>query len=308
MILFQNRRGFAPIIECVTCGHVPQCQNCNVSLTYYKHKNQLRCHYCGYSVANPINCHSCSSNQLTSKGFGTEQIQQELNILFPSAKVARMDQDTTRGKFGFEKIIDGFKNQEIDILVGTQMIAKGLDFQNVTLVGIMNADNMLFHTDYRALERSFQTMTQVAGRSGRAEKQGKVIIQTYNLDHNIIKQVLKNDYDSMFLEQIHQRKIYEYPPFSKTIQILLKHKDYTKLTESSIWLTNVLKQNLSVTILGPEEPSINRIRNEFLIIILIKIPNSENVGKTKLMIKRIINSFETIAQYKGVKTILNVDY
>ena len=308
VILFQNRRGFAPIIECVTCGHVPQCQNCNVSLTYYKHKNQLRCHYCGYSVANPINCHSCSSNQLTSKGFGTEQIQQELNILFPSAKVARMDQDTTRGKFGFEKIIDGFKNQEIDILVGTQMIAKGLDFQNVTLVGIMNADNMLFHTDYRALERSFQTMTQVAGRSGRAEKQGKVIIQTYNLDHNIIKQVLKNDYDSMFLEQIHQRKIYEYPPFSKTIQILLKHKDYTKLTESSIWLTNVLKQNLSVTILGPEEPSINRIRNEFLIIILIKIPNSENVGKTKLMIKRIINSFETIAQYKGVKTILNVDY
>ena len=185
VILFQNRRGYSPLLECLTCGHVPQCQQCDVSLTYHKHKNQLRCHYCGYSIAKPTNCHACSSVNLTTKGFGTEQIQQELVALFPSYKIGRMDQDTTRGKFGFEKIIDSFKNRELDILVGTQMLGKGLDFDNVTLVGIMNADNLLYHPDFRAFERSFQMMTQVAGRSGRAEKRGKVIIQTYNPHHTI---------------------------------------------------------------------------------------------------------------------------
>jgi len=173
VILFQNRRGFAPVIECMTCGHVPQCPQCDVSLTFHKFKNQLRCHYCGYAMAKPTNCHSCSSVELLTKGFGTEQIQQELIELLPNAKIGRMDQDTTRGKFGFEKIIDSFKNRELDILVGTQMLAKGLDFDNVTLVGIMNADNMLYHPDFRAFERSFQMMTQVAGRAGRAEKKEK---------------------------------------------------------------------------------------------------------------------------------------
>ncbi|HAT77114.1 MAG TPA: primosomal protein N', partial [Flavobacterium sp.] len=189
VILFQNRRGYSPIIECLTCGHVPQCPQCDVSLTYHKYKNQLRCHYCGYSMAKPTNCHACTSVHLTTKGFGTEQIQQELLELFPNTKIGRMDQDTTRGKFGFERIIDSFKNREIEILVGTQMLAKGLDFDNVSLVGIMNADNMLYHPDFRAFERSYQMMTQVSGRSGRSEKQGKVIIQTYNPEHNTIQQV-----------------------------------------------------------------------------------------------------------------------
>ena len=170
VILFQNRRGYSPLLECMTCGHVPQCQQCDVSLTYHKHKNQLRCHYCGYSIAKPTNCHNCSSIDLTTKGFGTEQIQQELTQLFPERKIGRMDQDTTRGKFGFERIIDSFKNREIDIMVGTQMLAKGLDFDNVSLVGIMNADNMLYHPDFRAFERSYQMMTQVSGRSGRDRK------------------------------------------------------------------------------------------------------------------------------------------
>ena len=197
VILFQNRRGFSPILECHTCGNVPQCQQCDVSLTYHKYKNQLRCHYCGYSMAKPTNCHACSSIDLITKGFGTEQIELELASLFPQKNIKRMDQDTTRGKYSFEKIIDSFKNREIDVLVGTQMLAKGLDFDNVTLVGIMNADNMLYYPDFRAYERSFQMMTQVAGRSGRSKKRGKVIIQTYNPLNNVIQQVTNNDYIGM---------------------------------------------------------------------------------------------------------------
>ena len=181
VILFQNRRGYSPFVECMTCGHVPQCPSCDVSLTYYKFKNQLRCHYCGHSIANPTHCHACQSVDLSTKGFGTEQIELELKTLFPNKVIGRMDQDTTRGKYGYEKIIDAFKNQEIDILVGTQMLAKGLHFDNVTLVGVMNADNMLNQPDFRSHERAYQMMMQVAGRAGRSEKRGKVMIEEKEL-------------------------------------------------------------------------------------------------------------------------------
>jgi len=308
VILFQNRRGFSPVIECMTCGHVPQCPQCDVSLTFHKHKNQLRCHYCGYSMAKPTNCHVCSSVDLTTKGFGTEQIQQELTELFPNTKIGRMDQDTTRGKFGFEKIIDSFKNREIDILVGTQMLAKGLDFDNVSLVGIMNADNLLFHPDFRAFERSYQMMTQVSGRSGRSEKQGKVIIQTYNPNHNTIQQVVNNDYEGMYKEQLYDRKIYNYPPYYKLIKFTLKHRDFDKLKEGSMWLYQVMKQNLVIPVLGPEEPPISRIRNEYIRTILIKIPISQPLQGTKKTIQKMLNSFDLVAQYRSIKVIVNVDF
>ncbi|OUL62430.1 primosomal protein N' [Flavobacterium sp. AJR] len=308
VILFQNRRGYSPIIECITCGHVPQCQQCDVSLTYHKHKNQLRCHYCGYSMAKPTNCHSCSSIDLTTKGFGTEQIEQELLALFPNAKTGRMDQDTTRGKFGFEKIIDSFKNREIDILVGTQMLAKGLDFDNVSLVGIMNADNMLFHPDFRAFERSFQMMMQVSGRAGRSEKQGKVVIQTYNPNHNTIQQVTNNDYAGMYKEQLYDRQIYKYPPYFRLVKLTLKHRDFDKLKEGSIWLYQVLSQNLNMPVLGPEEPVISRIRNEYIRTILIKIPQNVSLGGTKKTIQKILNSFEAVAQYRAIRVVTNVDF
>jgi primosomal protein N' (replication factor Y) len=308
VILFQNRRGFSPVVECMTCGHVPQCKQCDVSLTYHKHKNQLRCHYCGYSIANPTNCHNCSSVDLTTKGFGTEQIQQELITLFPNAKVGRMDQDTTRGKFGFEKIIDSFKNREFDILVGTQMLAKGLDFDNVSLVGIMNADNMLYHPDFRAFERSYQMMTQVAGRSGRSEKRGKVVIQTYNPNHNTIQQVTNNDYSGMYKEQLYERSIYNYPPYFRMIKFTLKHRDFDKLKEGSMWLYQVMQQNLSIPVLGPEEPPISRIRNEYIRTIMIKIPQSTPLITTKKTIQKILNSFETVAQYRAIKIAVNVDF
>jgi primosomal protein N' (replication factor Y) len=308
VILFQNRRGYSPIIECLTCGHVPQCPQCDVSLTYHKHKNQLRCHYCGYSMAKPTNCHNCTSVHLTTKGFGTEQIQQELIELFPNTKIGRMDQDTTRGKFGFEKIIDSFKNQEIEILVGTQMLAKGLDFDNVSLVGIMNADSMLYHPDFRAFERSFQMMTQVSGRSGRSGKQGKVVIQTYNPEHNTIQQVVQTNYIGMYKEQLYERQIYKYPPYFKLIKLTLKHRDFDKLKEGSMWLYKVMKQNFTIPVLGPEEPPISRIRNEYIRTIMIKIPNNQPLQGTKKTIQKILNSFDVVSQYRAIKVTVNVDF
>jgi len=308
VILFQNRRGYSPLLECMTCGHVPHCQQCDVSLTYHKHKNQLRCHYCGYSIAKPTHCHSCSSVDLTTKGFGTEQIQQELMELFPENKVGRMDQDTTRGKFGFEKIIDGFKNREVDILVGTQMLAKGLDFDNVSLVGIMNADNMLYHPDFRAFERSFQMMVQVSGRSGRSEKQGKVIIQTYNPNHNTIQHVTNNDYQGMYNEQLYDRQIYKYPPYFRIIKLTLKQRDFNKLKEGAMWLYQVMSLNLNMPVLGPEEPAISRIRNEYIRTIIIKIPQNVSVASTKKTIQKMLNSFDSVAQYRAIKVSVNVDF
>ena len=308
VILFQNRRGFSPVLECITCGHIPQCTSCNVSLTYHKFKNQLRCHYCGYSIAKPTNCHACSSVDITAKGFGTEQIELELAELFPTKNIKRMDQDTTRGKYSFEKLIDSFKNREIDILVGTQMLAKGLDFDNVTLVGIMNADTMLYHPDFRAFERSFQMMTQVSGRAGRADKKGKVIIQTYNVNHNIIQQVTHNDFGSMYKEQLYERLIYKYPPYFRLVKLTLKHKDFEKLKEGSMWLYQVLSQNLQIPVLGPEEPGINRIRNEYIRTIMVKIPQEGALVSTKKTIQKMLNSFEAVAQYRSIKVTVNVDF
>ncbi|MBS7786711.1 primosomal protein N' [Flavobacterium sp. CYK-55] len=308
IILFQNRRGYSPVVECMICGHVAQCPQCDVSLTYHKHKNQLRCHYCGYSMANPSRCHSCSGVDLETKGFGTEQVQQELEQIFPQARIIRMDQDTTRAKYAFEKIIDSFKNHEADILIGTQMLAKGLDFEKVSLVGIMNADNMLYHPDFRAFERSFQLMTQVSGRAGRSEKSGKVMIQTYNPYHNIIQQVTRTDYLAMYREQLYERKIYQYPPYTRLVRLTLKHRDFEKLKQSAQWLTDVMKQHLNIPVLGPEEPPVGRIRNEYIRLILIKIPQDQSLNGIKKTIQKILDSFDTVAQFRAVKVSVNVDF
>jgi primosomal protein N' (replication factor Y) len=308
VILFQNRRGYSSYVECIPCGHVPHCPSCDVSLTYHKFKNQLRCHYCGYSIANPTHCHSCQSLDLTTKGFGTEQIELELKTLFPEKKIGRMDQDTTRGKFGYEKIIDAFKNQEYNILVGTQMLAKGLHFDNVTLVGVMNADNLLNQPHFRAYERAFQMLTQVAGRAGRKAKKGKVVIQTYNPYHNTIQQVVSNDYLPMFNEQMYERQNFNYPPFCRVIRITIKHRDFEKLKEGAMWLYNVLQQQLKIPVLGPEEPAINRIRNEYIRTILIKIPTTANLGQKKQVVAKCLSSFEAIVAYRSIRVTLNVDY
>ncbi|XMO86819.1 primosomal protein N' [Algibacter sp. AS12] len=307
IILFQNRRGFSPIVECNTCGHSPQCPNCDVSLTYHQYRNQLRCHYCGYNSAMKQNCEACGGQDLDNKGFGTEQIEEEVKLLFPEHKVARMDLDTTRGKYGYEKIITALEQQEIDILVGTQMLTKGLDFRNVKLVGIMNADNMLNFPDFRAHERSFQLMQQVSGRAGRTEERGKVLIQTYNPYHNILQQVSTNNYIDMFKEQMNDRYNFKYPPVYKQIKITLKHKDYNRVETASIWFAKSLRQVFKDNVLGPESPPVARIRNQFHKNILVKIPKQQSLAKTKEAIIKINNSFMSVKDFRSVRVILNVD-
>ncbi|WP_242086277.1 replication restart helicase PriA [Aestuariivivens sediminis] len=307
IILFQNRRGFSPIIECTICGHAPQCPNCDVSLTYHQYKNQLRCHYCGYHTAMHLNCEACGSSDIDSKGFGTEQIEEEVKTLFPGYKVARMDLDTTRGKYAYDKIINAIEQQEIDILVGTQMLTKGLDFRNVKLVGIMNADTMLNFPDFRAHERSFQLMLQVAGRAGRTDERGSVLIQTYNPYHSILQQVSTNNYTEMFNEQLNDRYTYKYPPIYKLIKITLKHRDFNRVEQASQWLAKSLRQLFTEYVLGPESPPVSRIRNQFYKNILIKIPQGQSLSKTKEAIIKVNNSFFSIKEFRSVKIILNVD-
>ncbi len=308
VILFQNRRGFSPILECTTCGHAPQCPNCDVSLTYHKYRNQLRCHYCSYHMAMQLKCMACGSAELTTKGFGTEQIEAELNELYPDHKIARMDSDTTRGKHSFQRIISAFEQEQIDILVGTQMLTKGLDFRNVTLVGILNADSMLNFPDFRAHERSYQLIAQVSGRAGRTEKQGKVLIQTYNPYHQILQQVSANKYDQMCEEQLEDRRNFRYSPYYRLIRITLRHRDYQKIEESSIWLAQGLKQALvDGSVLGPETPAIARIRNQYRRNILIKISRRQSLAQVKEYISRVQTSFKAIPQYRGVRVIIDVD-
>ena len=307
VILFQNRRGYSPILECKTCGHAPQCPNCDVSLTYHKHREQLRCHYCGYHIAMLKKCMACGSFELDTKGFGTEQIETELKELYPEHNIGRMDSDTTRGKFGFEKIITSFEQGELDILVGTQMLTKGLDFRNVTLVGILNADNMLNIPDFRAHERSFQLIQQVSGRAGRTEKRGTVLIQSYNPHHQILQQVSMNNYEAMYHEQLEERHIYKYPPFCRLIKITLKHRDFQKIEDASEWMGQALKNVFKDAVLGPEPPPVSRIRNEYYRNILIKIPRKQSLAKTKKAILKVRTSFSSIAQFRSVKIVLNVD-
>ncbi|WP_405252964.1 primosomal protein N' [Dokdonia sp. Asnod3-C12] len=308
VILFQNRRGFSPILECTTCGHAPQCPNCDVSLTYHKYRSQLRCHYCGYNIALQQKCMACGSAELTTKGFGTEQIELELKELYPDKSIARMDSDTTRGKYGFEKLITAFEQEQIDILVGTQMLTKGLDFRNVTLVGIMNADSMLNFPDFRAHERSYQLIAQVSGRAGRTEKQGKVLVQTYNPYHQILQQVSANKFEEMYKEQLEERRNFKYPPFHRLIRITLKHRDYQKIEEASIWLAKALRQTLGPdAVLGPETPSVARIRNQYRRNVLIKISRRQKLLETKKAIKRVVTSFNAIAPYRSVRLVIDVD-
>ncbi len=307
VILFQNRRGYAPIVECTSCGVSPQCPNCDVSLTYHKFRAELRCHYCGYTMPMPKVCKACGNPTLDTKGFGTEQIEIELNEIFPDARVSRMDMDTTRGKYGYHKIISAFQEQEIDILVGTQMLSKGLDFKNVSLVGILNADNMLNFPDFRAHERSFQLMVQVSGRAGRAKKRGKVIIQTFNPYHQILQQVSVNDFAGMYKDQMNERYQYHYPPLVRLIKITLKHKDPNKVSQASEWLGKSLKNTFADHVLGPATPSISRIRNQYIRTLLIKLPANRPIYESKKIIWKIYNSFQSIAEYRPVRFIIDVD-
>jgi primosomal protein N' (replication factor Y) (superfamily II helicase) len=307
IILFQNRRGYSLRLLCDTCGWIPECKNCDVSLIYHKHNNQLRCHYCGYSRRVPERCDACGSAHLQMKGFGTEKIEDELAILYPDLKLKRMDLDTTRSKFAYQNIISDFENRRIDILVGTQMVTKGLDFDNVSVVGIMNADGLISFPDFRSYERSFQLMAQVSGRAGRKTKRGRVVIQTYNPQHAVIKDVINNDYLSMYRSQILERRNFKYPPFYRLINLILKHKDPRVLNDGARELAVLLRNDFQKQVLGPEYPLVSRIKNLYIKHIMIKLERDTTLEGKKKRIRDMLDTFRGNAVYKSIRIQLDVD-
>ena len=311
VILLQNRRGYAPYLQCEHCDTIPQCPHCDVSLTYHQLQNQLRCHYCGYTMVKPVSCPACQSyNTLQTKGLGTEKVEEELMQFFPKARIDRMDMDTTRGKYSFEKIIHRLEKGETDILVGTQMVSKGLDFPRVGLVGIMNADIFLYQQDFRALERGYQLLTHIAGRAGRKDSVGQVLIQTYNPFQEVLQQVKDGAYQQMIARQLQERQDFHYPPFYRLIRIIFKHKEQQRIDESSHWFAESLRLGLTtygVEVLGAEYPPISRIRNEYIKHILLKIPPKLSPAWVKEYILRVEQRFFSVAVFRSVQVSYNVD-
>ncbi len=307
VILFQNRRGYATILICATCGYAPKCVNCDVSLTFHKTSGKLHCHYCGYHQSSINICPACGSVHIEQKGFGTERIEEELSLIFPEAKIARLDVDSTRTKNGLQQIISEFQEKKTDILIGTQMVAKGLDFENVTLIGVINADTLLNYPDFRAFERSYQLLAQVAGRAGRRDKQGKVIIQAYDDNHRIISQVIDNKYQEMYENELAERKQFNYPPFSKLIFINVKHKDADLLNVASQVFATALRVQLGYRVLGPEQPLVSRIRNYYIKQVIIKSDKNTSMLKVKSILKEVILQFQAEKEYRGVNIQVDVD-
>jgi primosomal protein N' (replication factor Y) (superfamily II helicase) len=308
VILFQNRRGYAPVLVCRVCAFTPRCINCDVSLTYHKSSSNLHCHYCGYKEDTLNICPACGSTHLEYKGFGTEKIEDELQVLLPEARIARMDLDTTRARNAYQNMLNDLEEKRLDILVGTQMVAKGLDFSDVTVIGIINADSLLKYPDYRANERSFQMLAQVSGRAGRRGKQGRVVIQTYNPHHRVIDQVIRNDYKELYLTEIEERKSFKYPPFYRIIQMDVKHRDAEKLFHQAEYLANELRKHFGDRVIGPEFPLISRIRNFYIKSIMLKFEkDSVSIAKVKTVIRDVIQQFQTTKLSKGCLIQPDVD-
>ncbi len=308
VILFQNRRGYSPFIECEDCGYVPKCINCSVSLTYHQFKHSLICHYCGYLDALPLACPSCSGKRLLTMGLGTEKLEEEVKLIFPDAGVQRMDLDTTRSKTGYANIIESFEEGKTDILIGTQMVTKGLDFGRVTLVGVFDADRILHFPDFRSYERAFQLMVQVSGRAGRRETKGQVLIQTHNPNHPVFQFVLAHDVVAFLNNQLLDRQANFYPPFSRLIQITIKHRDKKIALQSALQMARETAQISNTIALGPAEPAVSKIRNEFLQTILIKIPR--NYGQLSFVKSELLKGQERLLhnpEFRAVKIIFDVD-
>ena len=307
VILFQNRRGFAPMIECHTCGWVPKCKNCDVSLTYHKGLNQLTCHYCGYSYQVPRVCPACEGVDLRNRGFGTEKIEDDIKTLFPEATVTRMDLDTTRTRSAYERIIADFEQGKTDILIGTQMVSKGLDFDHVSVVGILNADTMLNYPDFRAYERAFQLMAQVAGRAGRKNKRGRVVLQTKNIDHPIIPQVILNDYEGMVGGQLAERQMFHYPPYYRLIYVYLKNRNETLLDLMAQTMANKLRSVFGSRVLGPDKPPVARVQTLFIRKIIVKIEVNAPMVRARELLMQVQKEMIAEDRFKSLIVYYDVN-
>ncbi len=308
-LLFQNRRGFSPYLICEDCAWPAMCYQCDVSLTYHYKDKQLRCHYCGHHEEIPKTCPACGSEKVRTKGFGTEKVEDDMSLIFPSAKIARMDLDTTRSKTAFQTLINEVESGEVDMLVGTQMVSKGLDFENVSLVCIFDADRMIHYPDFRSGEKAFQLLTQVAGRAGRRSKKGKVLIQTNNPNNELLLKIKNNDYIGMYEKEIAEREKFNYPPFSRLIHLTLKHQDQNLCEKAALELAKCLETQLGkARILGPEKPVVDRIRDRFLYEILIKLEKGVNLKAIKEYIRLQMTNIYISKSYKNIQVIVDVDY
>jgi primosomal protein N' (replication factor Y) (superfamily II helicase) len=308
-IIFQNRRGYSPYLQCEECSWIGECLNCAVSLTYHQRDNELRCHYCGHKEDVPKTCPSCGSVKVRTVGYGTEKLEDQLKIFFPAARVARMDLDTTRAKNAYQKLIEDVEQGNVDMLVGTQMISKGLDFEKVSLVGIFDADRMIHFPDFRAAERAFQLITQVSGRAGRRERQGKVLIQTSNPNQAILQKVINSDYEGMYEEEIKEREAFAYPPFTRLIKLIVKHPDVETASKAAQQLAAVLVQKMGTNrVLGPEPPLVERVRNQYLFEIMIKLEREKiNIKAAKQFIADKVTDILTDKTLRGANVVVDVD-
>ena len=307
VILFQNRRGFAPMVECRTCGWVPKCKNCDVSLTYHKGINQLTCHYCGYTYQLPRSCPACEGVELVNRGFGTEKIEDDIKLVFPEASVARMDLDTTRTRAAYEKIIADFEQGKTDILIGTQMVSKGLDFDHVSVVGILNADTMMNYPDFRSYERAYQLMAQVSGRAGRKNKRGRVVLQTKSIDHPIISQVMTNDYEDMVGGQLAERQIFHYPPYYRLVYVYLKNRNEALLDLMARTMAEKLQAVFGSRVLGPDKPPVARIQTLFIRKIVVKIEQNAPMNRARELLLRVQREMVEEDRFKSLIVYYDVD-
>ncbi|MBR6132085.1 MAG: primosomal protein N' [Bacteroidales bacterium] len=307
VILFQNRRGYAVRMICHTCESMPTCKYCDVTLTYHKKTNLLKCHYCGYAIEVPHECPTCHSTDIEMKGFGTEKVEDTLAELFPQASIARMDLDTTRSKNSYQQIITDFEQHKTDILVGTQMVTKGLDFDRVSVVGILNADALVSFPDFRAFERAYQLLAQVSGRAGRKDVPGKVVIQSYQPNHPALKYVESNDFAAMYQSQIAERREYHFPPVARLVKITLKHPDEKVVAAAATALAGPLRQAFPGRVLGPEAPLVSRIQNFFLKEFWVKLPKDNHLASYKLRLREILKAFQSAKEHKTVRVVVNVD-
>ncbi|MEO6168038.1 MAG: primosomal protein N' [Chitinophagales bacterium] len=307
-ILFQNRRGYAPYMECETCGWVAMCPNCDVHLTFHKFQHELKCHYCGHRKNSFAQCPACGGSHIKITGFGTEKIEDDLKVFLPGVAIARLDYDAVRSKNGYQKIIGDFERNKTQVLVGTQMVTKGLDFGNVSLVGILNADQLISYADFRSAERGFQLMSQVSGRAGRKNKRGRVIIQTSNMNNALLPFIIHHDYRGFFEEEIRHRKKFQYPPFSRLIQLTFKHKDKKIVWEASRIVATALQKELQKKLLGPAEPPVARIKNQYLVQVLIKLERSgQLIQHIKKRIREELQHLTETATYRSVQVLVDVD-
>ena len=307
VILFQNRRGFAPMVECNVCGWVPKCKNCDVSLTLHKNTNLMTCHYCGYTYAVPKMCPNCESTDLRSRGFGTEKIEDLISELFPEARVARMDLDTTRTRNAYERLIGEFSAGKTDILIGTQMISKGLDFDNVSVVGILDADGMLSQPDFRSHERAFQMMEQVAGRAGRKGGQGHVILQTRDAQSPVVQQVVAHDYQAMYEAQMQERELFNYPPLCRLVSVYVKHRDERTADALGRDMAQLARRTFGERVLGPDTPPIGRIQLMYIRKVLVKIELTASMSQARDYLRQIQRYLLALPQYKGAQVYYDVD-